>query len=154
MKPGCYTQLHIHLVFVVKSKAALLSEEIRPRIFEYMGGIINKKGNKSLIINGISDHVHLLFSLNPVQSLSEIVHDIKRNTSLFINNEQLTKNRFNWQSGYGAFTCSHSQIDKVFKYIENQEQHHLGKSFSQEFKEILNKCSVDYDEKYLFENII
>jgi REP element-mobilizing transposase RayT len=107
--------------------------------------------HKSLIINGTSNHVHILFGLNPVVSVSDTVHDIKRSSSLFINNEKLCHCRFSWQEGYGGFTYSRSQIADVYYYIENQESHHKKRTFREEYIDILNKNEIDFDQQFLFD---
>ena len=114
MKPGSYTQMYIQLVFAVKNRDADLHSSIRFRVFEYMSGILTEMNHKAIIVNGVSNHVHVLFGLNPTKSISETVHSLKRNTSLFINKEKLCKGTFAWQEGYGAFTYSRSQLESVF----------------------------------------
>jgi len=150
MKPGTYTQLYIHLVFTPKYRERLLIKKIRPSIFKYMSGIITKMDQKSIIINGVEDHVHILYGLNPDISISDTVHDIKRNTSLFINKQKYYRKKFAWQEGYGAFSYGKSQLDDLYKYIENQELKHKRKSFKDEYIDILNKFEVDYDDRFLF----
>ena len=151
MKPGTFTQMYVQIVFAVKNRNAVLDKNWRKRVFEYMGGIINNMKHKTIIINGVSDHVHIFLGMNPVISISDTVHEIKRCTSLFINSEKLSKFKFEWQEGYGAFTYSHSQIDIVFNYIKNQEEHHAKDSFKQEYQQFLRKSEIDYDERYLFD---
>ncbi len=107
--------------------------------------------HKSIIINGISDHVHVFVGLNPAISISDTVHELKRGSSLFINDEKLCKNKFSWQEGYGAFTYSRSHIDNVYKYIQNQEAHHKKITFREEYIDFLKKFEAEYDERYLFE---
>lgn len=150
MKPGAYTQLYIQLVFAVKYREAKLTKDIRGHVFEYMSGIITGMGHKSLIVNGVSDHVHILLGLNPKVSISDTVHDVKRSSSLLINKEGLCKGRFAWQEGYGAFSYTRSAMSNVYKYIENQEQHHEKSSFKAEYIEFLKKWDVDYDDRFLF----
>ena len=113
MKPGTFTQMYVQLVFAVQNRDALLKEDFRKRVFEYMSGIISNLKHKSMIINGTSNHIHILFGLNPSVSVSDTVHAIKRSSSLFINNERLSPCRFSWQEGYGGFTYSRSQIADV-----------------------------------------
>ena len=112
--------MYVQLVFALKKRDAVLKEEFRKRVFEYMSGIITNLKHKSIIINGTSNHVHILFGLNPSVSVSDTVHDLKRSSSLFINNEKLCPCRFSWHEGYGGFTYSRSQIADVYYYIENQ----------------------------------
>jgi putative transposase len=151
MKPGTYTQLYTQLVFAVKNRDVALNKFIRDRVFDYMGGIITNLGHKSIIINGTSNHVHLFLGMNPDKSVSDTVHDVKRSTSLFINQERLCMGKFSWQEGYGAFSYSRSQIDNVYKYILKQEQHHKKKTFREEYIQFLEKFDIEYDERYLFD---
>jgi len=151
MKPGTFTQQYVHLVFAVKNHDAALNKDIRKRVFEYMSGIITAMNHKSIIINGVSDHVHILIGLNPSISISDTVHDIKRGSSLFINKEKLCKGKFAWQEGYGGFTYSRSQLENVCNYIQNQERHHEKSTFKEEYVQFLKKYAIDYNEKYLFD---
>jgi len=151
MKPGTYTQLYVQFVFAVQNRDAVLNKDIRFRVFEYLSGILKEMKHKSIIINGISDHVHVFVGLNPAISISDTVHELKRGSSLFINDEKLCKNKFSWQEGYGAFTYSRSHIDNVYKYIQNQEAHHKKITFREEYIDFLKKFEAEYDERYLFE---
>lgn len=151
MKPGAYTQMYVQLVFAVKNRKALLTQEIRPQIFKYISGIVNEMGHKALIVNGVSDHVHIFLGLNPKISISDTVHDIKRGSSLFINNEKLSNFHFSWQEGYGGFTYSRSHMDNVYQYILNQEQHHRKETFRKEYIKFLKKFEIEFDERYLFD---
>ncbi len=151
MKPGVYTQMYVQLVFAVKNRDAVLHKDIRKRVFQYMSGIVSEMKHKSIIINGTSNHVHILLGQNPSISISDSVHDIKRNTSLFINNEKLCIGKFAWQEGYGGFTYSRSQLNNVYKYILNQEQHHKKKTFREEYIGFLEKFEIEYNERFLFD---
>jgi putative transposase len=151
MKPGVYTQLYIQLVFAVKYRDRLLKKEYRPEIFKYMSGIATNMKHKSIIINGVSDHVHVFLGLNPAVSISDTVYELKRSTSLFINEKKWFSRKFNWQEGYGAFSYSKSHIENVFNYIKNQEGHHRKQNFRDEYMAFLKKFEVEYDERFLFE---
>jgi len=143
--------MYVQLVFAVKNRDAVLKKDFRDRVFEYMSGIITNLKHKSLIINGTSNHVHILFGLNPSVSVSDTIHDIKRSSSLFINTEKLCPCRFSWQEGYGGFTYSRSQIADVYSYIENQEPHHKKRTFREEYIDILTKNEIEFDRKFLFD---
>jgi putative transposase len=151
MKPGTFTQMYVQLVFAVKNRDAVLTNDIRKRVLEYMSGIITNLKHKSIIVNGTSNHVHILFGLNPSISVSDTVHDIKRSSSLFINNEKLCPYRFSWQEGYGGFTYSRSQISDVYNYIENQESHHKKRTFREEYIDLLIKNEIEFDQQFLFD---
>jgi putative transposase len=151
MKPGNFTQLYVQLVFAVKNRDAVLHINIRKRVFEYMSGIITEMKHKSIIVYGVSSHVHILIGLNPSKSISDTIHDIKRSSSLFINNEKLCIGKFAWQEGYGGFTYGRSQLDDIYKYILNQDEHHKKKTFREEYIQFLKKFEIDYDERFLFD---
>jgi putative transposase len=151
MKPGTFTQIYVQLVFAVQNREAVLTKDIRIRVFEYMSGIITNMKHKSIIVNGTSNHVHILIGLNPVTSVSDTVHDVKRSSSLFINNEKLCFGRFSWQEGYGGFSYSHSQIADIYNYIKNQELHHQKKTFQQEYTDYLIDNEMEFDQQFLFD---
>jgi putative transposase len=151
MKPGTYTQLYVQLVFAVKNREAALHKAFRSRIFEYLVGILKELNHKPIIVNGVSDHVHIFIGLNPAKSISDTVHDLKRSSSLFINNEKLCSGKFSWQEGYGAFSYSRSQLDDVYRYIQNQESKHLKKTFKEEYLQFLANFEIEYDERFLFD---
>jgi putative transposase len=151
MKPGTFTQMYVHLVFAVRYRENLLPREIRPRIFEYVSGIITDLKHKSIIVNGYSDHIHILLGMNPNVSVSDTVHDVKRGSSIFINSNNLIRGRFSWQDGYGGFTYSHTQLKDVFNYIKNQETHHSGTTFRTEYLSVMKQFDIEYESRYLFE---
>jgi REP element-mobilizing transposase RayT len=151
MKPGVFTQLYTHLIFAVKYRERLLVKEIRAEVFSYISGIITNRKHKSIIINGIPDHVHILIGLNPNDKISDLIGSIKKESSTFINEKNLFHGKFHWQDGYGAFSYSRSQLDRIYRYIADQESHHKRKTFREEYTELLKKFEVKYNEKYLFE---
>ncbi|MGC1391441.1 MAG: IS200/IS605 family transposase [Bacteroidales bacterium] len=151
MKPGTFTQIYVQLVFAVQNREAALTREIQERVFEYMSGIIRNMKHKSIIANGISNHVHILLGLNPSISVSDTVHENKRSSSLFINKEKLCSGRFSWQEGYGGFSYSRSQIPGIYNYIENQKSHHQFKSFQQEYTDYLTSNEMEFDTQFLFD---
>ena len=146
-----FTQIYVQIVFAVQGKLNLISEQNRERIEKYMCGIVSNNQSKPISIYCNPDHVHVLIGLHPSISISDMARDIKSSSSKFINENNLTKGRFRWQEGYGAFTYSRSQIDSVAKYILNQPEHHKKKSFKEEYLDILHKLDIQYDDKYLFE---
>jgi len=148
-----YTQIFIHIVFVVKGRQNLIPSLKKEELFKYIAGIIKEKAHKLYIINGMADHVHKLLGYNPNESLSALVKEIKRSSSLFINKSNWIKGRFEWQPGYGAFSYSKSQTAAVVTYITSQEKHHKVKSFREEYIDLLKKFGVEYDEKYVFESV-
>ncbi len=151
MKPGVFTQLYTHLVFAVKYRERLLKKEIRADVFSYISGIITNRKHKSIIINGVSDHIHILIGLNPNDKISDLVATIKRSSSTHINQQNWFRGKFRWQDGYGAFSYSRSQLANVYRYIANQETHHKENSFRREYVNLLKQFKIEYNEKYLFE---
>jgi putative transposase len=148
---GTYSQIYIQVVFAVKGRQNLLCKDWRDEVFKYMSGIIKNKGQKPIIVNGVSDHVHAFVGLKPAMALSDLVRDVKNNSTNFINDNKWVKGRFSWQEGYGAFSYSHSQIAYVYNYILNQESHHSKQTFQNEYLDFLKKFEVEHDVKYLFE---
>ena len=148
---GTFSQIYIQVVFAVQGRKILLQKPWRDEVFKYMAGIIKGKNQKPIIINGVSNHVHLFIGLKPAMALSDLVRDVKNNTSNFINDQKFVRGKFSWQEGFGSFSYAHSQIGQVYKYILNQENHHLQKTFKEEYLEFLKKFEIDYDEKYLFD---
>ncbi len=148
---GTYSQIYLQYVFAVKGRRNLLHKTWRQEVFKYMAGIIKEKGQKSIIINGVADHVHIFVGLKPSMNISDLIRDVKNNSSKFINEQGWTEEKFSWQEGYGVISYAHSQIDNVYRYILNQEEHHRKKTFREEYLEFLKEFEVEYNEKYLFD---
>ena len=149
--PGTFSKLYIQVVFAVKGRENMISNNWNKELHKYIAGIIKGKDQKSIIVNGMPDHIHAFIGLKPAMSISDLVRDIKNNSSNFINDNEWTKKKFRWQGGYGAFSYSHSHIDNVYNYILNQEMHHKKKTFKEEYIDFLKKFEIEYEEKYLFE---
>ena len=147
-----YTQIHIQSVFVVKYRKCLISQDWEDEIYKYMSSIIQNNGHKVIIINGMPDHIHLLFGFRPTQSLSQLMQIVKQDSSKWINNNKLAKRGFSWQKGYAAFSYSKSQLPRVIKYIQNQKIHHLKNNLKDEYLALLKTHQIDYDEKYTFDD--
>ena len=148
-----YTQIHIHAVFAVRNRECLIKKEWKVELYKYMTAIIQNNNHKVLVINGVEDHVHILFGMRPTQALSELMQMIKGDSSKWINQNKLTTFKFSWQEGFGAFSYSKSHVGNVVNYINNQEQHHKKKSFHEEYLEMLKKYEVDFDPNYIFKPI-
>lgn len=146
-----YNQCYIQLVFAVKYRQNLITKNIREKVEKYITGIIQQKNQKLLSIYCNPDHTHILVSLDTKIAIADLVRDLKANSSKFINENNLTSNNFRWQEGYGSFSYSKKEISRVALYIENQEKHHLKKSFKEEYIELLQEHEIDFEEKYLFE---
>lgn len=149
-----YTQIHIQVVFAVHNRQSLIRKEWKVDLYKYMAGIIKNYDHKVLQINGMPDHVHIFFGMRPTQSLSDLMKEVKQHSSKWINDKRLTKGKFSWQAGFGAFSYSLDQVPRVIRYIENQEEHHKHRSFQQEYTDLLDKFNIDYNEAYLFKPVI
>ncbi len=148
---GTFSQIYIQVVFAVKGRESLIQTTWEEELYKYITGIIRNKGQKLLAINGMPDHIHILVGLKPSCCLSDLVREIKKSSNDFIKEKGFIKYKFNWQEGYGAFSYSHSALDNVIAYIENQKQHHRTKTFKQEYLEFLEKFKIEYKNEYLFE---
>jgi putative transposase len=146
-----YTQINIHAIFSVKGRENIITRNFRDRLHPYIAGIVNKIGNYSLAVNGYKDHVHVFFELKPSLALSDVIRDVKANSSKWINDNRFVLGHFSWQGGYGAFSYSRSQRDHVLKYIMEQEKHHAGKTFREEYLELLRKFEIPFEDNYVFE---
>ena len=145
-----YTQLYIHTIFAVQNRQSLIHSNWEEQLYKYITGIVTNQGHKMLAINGMPDHLHVLIGMNPVQSLSDLMQDIKGDSSKWINKNKFVKGRFSWQKGYGAFSYASSHLDNVVKYILNQKEHHKKKTFIEEYVAFLKAFEVEYDERYVF----
>ncbi len=148
-----YTQIYLHIVFAVQNRISLIHPQWKNDLYKYITGIIQNNGHKLIAINGVSNHLHIAVGYKPNQLIPDLLQDIKANSSKWINEKRFIKGKFNWQSGYGAFSFSHSQIDAVIKYINNQEQHHKKITFNEEYMEMLKKYNVQFDEKYILVDV-
>ncbi|MBL0331070.1 MAG: IS200/IS605 family transposase [Bacteroidetes bacterium] len=152
--PNTYTQIHIQVVFAVKHRDSCIKDSWKNELYKYITGIVQGNNHKMIAINGVSDHIHVFIGLRPTQSISELMQDIKGSSSKWINEKRFVHGRFEWQEGYGAFSYGKSQIKDVIKYIENQELHHRKNTFREEYLDFLKKFEVDYDEKYIFRELV
>lgn len=146
-----YTQIYVQVVFAVKGRESLIQADWEERLYKYITGIVQKREQKMLAINGMPDHVHFFIGMKPSCVLSDLIREVKKSSNEFINENSFTKFKFQWQEGYGAFSYSNSQLDDVIAYIMNQNEHHKRKTFKEEYIGFLKKFEVQYEEKYLFE---
>ncbi|MFT3744337.1 MAG: IS200/IS605 family transposase [Pyrinomonadaceae bacterium] len=144
-----YTNLIYHIVFSTKDRKPLITADVKPRLYEYIGGTIRGLGGVMLAIGGVEDHGHVLAKLRPDKSVSDVLRDLKANSSGWMHDLFPDLKDFAWQRGYGAFTVSASQVEKVRQYISNQEEHHRKQDFREEFIGLLIKNGVEFDERYL-----
>ena len=148
-----YTQIYIQVVCVVKNRHCLIKNSWKAELYKYITGIVKNNGHKIMQINGVADHIHILIGLKPSQSLSELMKYVKQDSSKWINQNNFLNVKFSWQSGYGAFSYATSQVPNVISYIQNQEEHHKKKSFSEEYLDFLNDYKISFDKQYLFSSV-
>lgn len=149
--PGAYSQIYIQYVFAVKGRHCLLQPSWRNDLFRYIAGIVKGKNQKPIIINGVEDHVHVLVGIRPSMSISDLLRDIKNNSTRFVNDNRLVPGLFSWQEGYGAFSYAHRDLPVLFNYIQKQEEHHRVRSFREEYLDMLAEFEVEHDTKFLFD---
>lgn len=148
---GTFSQLYIQVVFSVKGRENIITKNWRDELFRYIAGIITTKNQKTIIVGGYSDHIHILIGLKPNMALADLVRDIKNNSTKFINEKKFVRGKFSWQEGYGAFSYGHTQIADVYDYILNQEEHHRKRTFKEEYLRFLKKYEIEHEERFLFD---
>jgi putative transposase len=151
MKPNTFTKLYVHYVFSPNGRKSLLKDPLMEIIQKYIYGIIREKKCNPIALNGTEDHLHILVGFNPFITISDLIRDIKRSSALYINSEKLLPVKFSWQSGYGAFTVGYRELDKVYKYILNQKEHHSNVNFRKEYIQILAEQGFENHHDHLFE---
>jgi putative transposase len=147
---GSFTHLTYHIVFATKYRKPLINDALREPLYEYLGGIIRAKKGSVIEIGGVADHVHLLLRLSPTIAVSDVIRELKANSSKWIDEQRQCS--FEWQKGFGAFTVSYDKLPAVAKYIRNQLEHHRTKSFQEEYIEFLHRHEMKFDVAHLFEN--
>ena len=146
------SRLWTHLIFSTKNRFPFLKEaQIRNDIHAYIANVLRSHDCETLIVGGTSDHVHTLFNLSRKHSIATIVKEIKRTSSAWVKNVAPSCKKFHWQNGYGSFSVSQSHLDRVYRYIERQEQHHRRITFQDEFRSFLKRYGIEYDERYLWD---
>lgn len=148
---GTFSQIYIQIVFAVRGRENLIHSEWEEELYKYITGIVRNKEQKLIAINGMPDHIHILVGMRPNCCLSDLVREIKKSSNQFVKEKNLSNFKFQWQEGYGAFSYSHSSLDKVIEYINNQKEHHKKQSFKEEYKTFLNKFQIEFKDEYLFE---
>ncbi len=149
---GSCTQLNYHIVFATKYRRPTITKTIQERLYEYIGGTLRAKRSELIEIGGVSDHIHILARLSPLLAVSDVVRDVKVNSSKWMNELEEVRDTFEWQKGYGAFTVSYSQIETVSDYIRNQEEHHKTLTFRDEYIAFLKRHGIEFRMEYLFED--
>ncbi len=148
-----YTQIHIQAVFAVQNRDSVIDTKWSDELYRYITGIVQNNKHKLLVINGMPDHLHLLIGLRPTQSISDLMQDIKGNSSKWINEKKFLRRKFCWQEGFGAFSYSKSDLNSVIHYIKNQQEHHRRKRFQEEYIELLKEFDMDFDDRYIFKPV-
>jgi putative transposase len=148
-----FTQIHIQVVFTVQNRDCVIRKSWKDELNKYISGIIQNHNHKVLAINGMPDHIHILFGMRSTQSLSDLMQDIKGDSTKWINHKGYVKGKFSWQEGYGAFSYSKSHVNAVIDYIKNQEEHHEKKTFIEEYHDFLEKFEIEFDERYIFKPV-
>ena len=146
-----YVQAYFHIVFAIKNRQALIQKRWKDELEKYVSTIVQNHGHKLIAIGSMPDHIHIFLGYKLTQTIPKLVEEIKTSSNAWIKEKELSRFKFDWQKGYGAFTHSHSQIDTVAKYVLNQEAHHKKKSFRREYIEMLNNLQIEYNDKYVFE---
>lgn len=149
-----YHQIYLQTIFAVKYRNAVINKVWKETLFGVIGNLINEAKCKTIIVNGVQDHIHCFIGLKPVVSVSELMKTVKSKSSKYINDHKLIPERFEWQDGYGVFSYGQSGVDAVYKYIQNQEAHHKKQTFRVEYLGFLKKFKVEYDEQYIFQDLI
>jgi putative transposase len=147
--PSTHAALYYHAVFSTKNRERWFDAEFQPKLHAYLGGSVNQLNAQSLIVGGVEDHVHLLCSMKTTENVADLIRQLKAVSSGWIKTE-LGRSAFAWQEGYGVFTVSVPDIEKVRKYIANQPKHHRNKSFQDEYLEMLQRAMVDFDPRFLW----
>jgi len=148
-----FTQIYLHLVFAIQNRISLIQPGWKDELYKYITGIVQNNSHKLIAINGQSNHLHIAIGYKPHQLIPDLLQDIKSYSSKWINEKKFVKGKFNWREGYGAFSFSHSHLDRVVKYINNQEKHHKRQTFQEEYIQLLKKYEILFDEKYILLDI-
>ena len=146
-----YSQVYLQFIFAVKGRQSLINHRYNEELQKYIVGIAQMRKQKVLAINNVPNHLHLFVGFTTTMSMADFMEEVKSVSSKFINEKGWISGKFEWQRGYGVFSYSRSQIDRVIKYVMNQQEHHKKVTFKEEYLDFLKKFQVDYDARYLFE---
>ncbi|MBN2349797.1 MAG: IS200/IS605 family transposase [Bacteroidales bacterium] len=148
-----YTQIHIQAVFEVRDRKSIILNFWKDELYKYITGIVQNNNHKLLAINGMPDQIHMLFGFRPTQSLSDLMQDIKGNSSKWINDKGFIRGKFSWQEGYAAFSYAKSDLENIIRYIQNQKEHHTIKTFIKEYLDLLKEFDIEYDDRFVFKPV-
>jgi len=146
-----YTQIYIQIVFAIQNREAAIQQSWEHELHKYISGSVHGLGQKMLAINGIENHIHFLIGMKPTCCLSDLIREVKKSSTNFIEKNNFCRYKFQWQNGFGAFSYGHSQLDMIIKYINNQKIHHQHKTFREEYLEFLKLFNIEFNNKYVFE---
>ena len=149
--PQSFAAVYLHLVFSTKNRLPLLTPDLAPRVYEYLGGVSRGSSCQLLTVGGMPDHVHLLVSIGREITIADLVKEVKSASSRWVHDTFADRPTFGWQSGYAAFSVSPSQLDRVTQYIANQEERHRTRTFQDEFRELLTRHRIEWDERYVWD---
>ena len=149
-----YTQLYVHIIFAVKGRESLIPKQHKEALHQYITRIITHKKQTVIQINSMPDRLHILVGISPDVAVSDLVRGIKASSSKWINQKRWIVGKFEWQTGFAAYSYAHSQLDTVVQYIKNQEAHHSRRSFRAEYLEFLKRFDVPYNPKYVFDWVV
>ncbi len=150
--PQSLSKILIHTVFSTKDRRPFLRDRgLREELHRYLGGILNQLDCQPLIVGGVEDHAHLLSTLSRTSAASEMVKEVKRGSSLWIKSKSPDMQDFSWQNGYGIFSIGFSQIERLRRYIAQQEEHHRKVTFQEELRQLLKRYEIHYDERYVWD---
>ena len=149
-----YHQIYLQTVYAVKYRQAVLDKTWRSKVQGVIGNLINETGCKTIIVNAVEDHLHCFLGLRPIVSVSNLMKTVKAKSYKYINDHKMTKERFEWQDGYGVFSYRQRDVDQIYKYIQNQEEHHQKESFREEYQDLLKEFEIGYEEQYIFQELI
>lgn len=149
--PQSYVCLHYHVIFSTKNRAAAITSELQPRLYDYSGGIVRSEGGILLAAGGVADHVHLLMRLTQTRAVADVLRIVKTNSSKWLSETFPTLGWPGWQTGYGAFAVSYSALEDVELYLARQPEHHRTVSFQNEYRQFLTKHALEFDERYLWD---
>lgn len=149
--PQSLAQLYVHLAFSTKHREPLLLAPLRAEMYPYLATVLTNSGSPAIKVGGTADHVHALFRLSKNCSLAEVVEEIKTSSSKWIKTKGRALASFHWQSGYAGFSVSPADVEKVAEYIKNQEAHHRAVSFQEEYRRLLERHAMEYDERYVWD---
>ena len=149
--PQSLSKIIIHIIFSTKQREPMISDDIRPKLYAYITGILEDWECSLIQTGGTKDHVHLLCTLSKNHAACKILEQVKKNSSKWIKTQGLQYEKFQWQNGYGIFSISQSSVEQVKEYIRKQEDHHRKMTFQEEFRKFLEKYQIAYDERYIWD---